>query len=730
MPKLFRAAVAVLVSASVFSCGGSTEPKSVLTTLTISIATPTILVGQSAFAHVSAADQHGAQMEPGPVTWSTTSSLVATVNNSGVVTGLAIGQTEVVARAGGKEARTQLTVAPPPVARVSLNPPSANLGVGETRQFTATTFDDNSNVLSDRVIAWSSSDPTTATVTSNGLVTAVAIGVTTITATSEGKTGTAAVTVGTQTSCNSANAVQMNVGETRTLSAEEKSALCLGGSASGSEYVLIPFNNENVAASTLALRFSSLNTAAIQPGAVATISVDRTVVAAARQMKARDLGEASFRSRELADLRNAYRGSRRTSLKARALPPSLLTGIPTDPTVGSVVDINANLSGNLCSATKQLHGALVVAVLPHTIVLADTLAPAGGYTTAELLSFAQAFDTLGYDLDVSNFGAPSDMDGNNRVAILFTPGVNAIPGPPGGYIGGLTAVRDLFPANVCPSSNEGEMFYVPVPDPNKTINANYSDKSVLARGLLGTLVHEFQHLINAGRRIYVNNAGPEEIWLNEGLSHIAEELLYYKVSGNSPRTNITVDVFRSSQAQLDAANGYALGDMSRLSIYMASPESNSPFSQSDSFEMRGSIWQLLRYAADRKGGDESATWNALANTTRVGQGNFNAVFGDIIATTRDWAVAQFMDDAGLGEPPSYSHPSWNYRSVLPPINNGKFPLLTRPLVAGTPLDLSLAGGGAAYVRFSVGANTPATIYAAASGQPVPATIDIILVRTR
>ena len=89
------------------------------------------------------------------------------------------------------------------------------------------------------------------------------------------------------------------------------------------------------------------------------------------------------------------------------------------------------------------------------------------------------------------------------------------------------------------ASNEGEMFYMPVPDPNKTINANYADKAILASGNLAVLVHEFQHLINAGRRIYVNNASSfEEVWLNEGLSHIAEELLYYRISGNSPRSNI------------------------------------------------------------------------------------------------------------------------------------------------------------------------------------------------
>jgi hypothetical protein len=162
---------------------------------------------------------------------------------------------------------------------------------------------------------------------------------------------------------------------------------------------------------------------------------------------------------------------------------------------------------------------------------------------------------------------------------------------------------------------------------------------------------------------------------------------------------------------------------------MQAPETNSPYSQTDALEMRGAIWQLLRYSADRKGGAEQSTWSALVNTTASGQLNFNAVFGDIITMTRDWAVAQFTDDAGLNVAANYTHPSWNFRSVLPPINQNKFPLLTRPLLS-VPVEIQLNGGGAAYLRFMVGANAPATIYATSSGQDVPASVDFILVRTQ
>ena len=105
---------------------------------------------------------------------------------------------------------------------------------------------------------------------------------------------------------------------------------------------------------------------------------------------------------------------------------SYLTGIVATPAVGDVVQINASVNFN-CASAKELHAATVAAVLPHTLVLIDNTAPANGYTNAELLAFGQEFENNGYPLDVQNFGAPSDFDTNGRVAILFTPAVNAIP---------------------------------------------------------------------------------------------------------------------------------------------------------------------------------------------------------------------------------------------------------------------------------------------------------------
>ena len=85
---------------------------------------------------------------------------------------------------------------PTPVASVAVDLGKSSLVIGETTTATATAKDANGNVLSGRVTAWWTNNPSVATVSSTGLVTAVTVGAATITATSEGRGGTATVTVG------------------------------------------------------------------------------------------------------------------------------------------------------------------------------------------------------------------------------------------------------------------------------------------------------------------------------------------------------------------------------------------------------------------------------------------------------------------------------------------------------------------------------------------------------
>jgi hypothetical protein len=89
---------------------------------------------------------------------------------------------------------------PAAVASVTVTPGSHALALGETVALTATPRDANGNPLAQRTVAFASADQSIATVSTTGLVTAIAVGVVRITATSEGRSAQSEITVNRPTS--------------------------------------------------------------------------------------------------------------------------------------------------------------------------------------------------------------------------------------------------------------------------------------------------------------------------------------------------------------------------------------------------------------------------------------------------------------------------------------------------------------------------------------------------
>jgi len=83
-------------------------------------------------------------------------------------------------------------------ASVTLAPTSVSFtSAGDTATLVATVTDAGGNIISGATVTWATSSSSVATVSSAGLVTAVADGTATITATSGSASGTATVTVQT-----------------------------------------------------------------------------------------------------------------------------------------------------------------------------------------------------------------------------------------------------------------------------------------------------------------------------------------------------------------------------------------------------------------------------------------------------------------------------------------------------------------------------------------------------
>jgi len=164
-------------------------------TITLNPPSASIAARGTATFTATVKDANGTVVTDRPLTWASDNILVATVTQSGVVTGLIPGTANISASAEGKSGTAVVTVGLLPVASVSVTPSPTSVTVGGTQQLTATTKDALGGTLTGRIVTWSSGTPGVATVSSSGLVTGVTAGTAVITATSEGQSGTSTVTV-------------------------------------------------------------------------------------------------------------------------------------------------------------------------------------------------------------------------------------------------------------------------------------------------------------------------------------------------------------------------------------------------------------------------------------------------------------------------------------------------------------------------------------------------------
>ena len=173
-------------------------PPTPIATVTVAVKPSAVLVGQTALATATLQDSSGAVISGQPITWESSDITVATVDTGGKVKAIGTGNARIKASSSGKSNSSVLNVsapAPIPVASVAVSPASATLQVGASVQLSAVTYDSANNVLTGRVIGWSSANTGIASVSASGLVTAVAAGSVSITASSEGQTASTAITV-------------------------------------------------------------------------------------------------------------------------------------------------------------------------------------------------------------------------------------------------------------------------------------------------------------------------------------------------------------------------------------------------------------------------------------------------------------------------------------------------------------------------------------------------------
>lgn len=373
--------------------------------------------------------------------------------------------------------------------------------------------------------------------------------------------------------------------------------------------------------------------------------------------------------------------------------------------------------GNINCSSLVAVSATARYVGTHDAIFVDDSAPAGGFSASDLQQLGQQFDVDLYPIDHNAFGAESDIDGNSVVLILLTRKVNALVSSAqcqstSAFVTGFFLGADIAPATRA-QYNNGEIFYGMVPDPTGIFSCSHSVAQV--RQLIPvTFIHEFQHMISFNQHVLLRNGTTELLWLNEALSHLAEEL------GGWHYDTLGVDSTKSS---------FLIGDVYDAGLYLENPAPQPMVSVAPpgSLEARGAEWLFVRYLVDQFG---PAIIQKLDQTSLLGSANVVNATGTPFATLLGrWALALYVSDLPSFTPdPLLTYHTWRFRTTFASLHQQDpadfprvFPLV--PATAGSAFSLSgsVGSGSAAYVDISLPAGSAAfsVTFTGAGGKAFP-----------
>lgn len=699
MTRLRTAALTLLLSTVFVGCGDD-NPTDPGTTLTLSIVSGDDQVGAIGFALpapfvVQVEDQSGAAVSGQTVNWvlasaaGPNSSLSAPTTTTGAdgrasvsftlgdaagayevrasVTGSAVTFSAEASAAGalsvvsgdGQVGLTGRAVAQPLVVKAVGTGGVGIAGVEVTFSVTQSAG------------AGASVNPATVTTGANGeastqLTLGDANGAAVVTATANGTTRTmSAYACGGDAS---AAVLDLQPGEDAVVSGAALACVQLPEHASGAEYELavtplpqaLGFNDMSLAVTGTAA--TSPAPAVVRPGSGVAGRASFSTLGAGSDLTSLRGPQYDW-DMQLRDLERPLRGQ----IRANAGGGSGFGLMAAPPLLGDVMDFKFS-----CVTQTQFPNtptditAEVVAVSNNAVIFEDTLSRAS-FSGGEYDDIALNFDNVIIGTDTLYFGAPADVPGDiapGQVVILYTQGVNQMTEDYSqGFIAGFFCPLDLG----FQGGNDAKMFYLMVPDPAGDLTPGDDANLLTKNAVLGltdnTVAHEFQHLIN----FQVGTGAAQEVWINEGLSHLAEEVVGHATAQGeglanfAPGNELGPADLLSSQAAVSVLNKYYLGNWVNLGFYLDAPGDTAALLNStdplgmETFRMRGANWSFMRYLLDRFGAP-ATEWQMTralitdgATSSRQAVTNVFGVSFDQLAA--DWAAMFTVEDRNdLGGP--------------------------------------------------------------------------------
>lgn len=649
-------------------------------------------------------DSDGNSISNPTILWQSSAPLIAIVNSSGLVTGIAVGSTTIRASIDGNVAQATVMVKATPNVNapliVAINP--ALLRPGGTYTMVGNNF---APTVAGNVVVVDGVAATVNQATVNGI---------SVTLPATGFACEPSRTVFVQVTANG-----LIGGGSATLSAPNPRTLAPGQSVVISNANEVRCNELSTTGGRYVLSVYNAYRSAVAPGNTgsAFVTVRGVVgaptggaVAAARRQPVRtpwdgavprlgsvsyDVAEGIRRARKRDQVHGWLLERNIEYLRAHAASFSAVRG----PLAGARRNL-ANASGaqlatvgaitqlkvpdvdvaNYCSSNFAI-GVRTVYVGQHAIVVEDTVSSFNGAPTLQgqmnsyFTQIGQEFDSVMWPILTNNFGNPLALDaslsGTGKVVMVFSPRVNTFQS---GSVLGFAVTCDLTQVSQSPSSNVGEYFYAAVPTSGAAGYADEGTRDSWLRVMRATIIHEVKHITSFAERA-ARSLPFEDVSWEEGMARNVEELYARTFYGTQARQNtgysasIGCDLRYTSTAPPCANRPVLmLRHFDGLESYFAFPELYSPLGRTFTADQTiyASAWSIERWANDQFATSESQFLKDFTVSAAIGVQNLEARTGrpweEMLG---EWSLGMYLDDEP-GFTPANTHlmmPSWNLPDI-------------------------------------------------------------------
>ena len=322
--------------------------------------------------------------------------------------------------------------------------------------------------------------------------------------------------------------------------------------------------------------------------------------------------------------------------------PAAAVTPPAAPSVGDAQDFHVISTMGSITNYAEVTGELRLAT-DNLYVFVDQ-SVRDNISDADVSTLAHNFEDIALPRERAIMGGESDINFDGHISILMTCVVNRMAGT-GGIVTGFFFPGDLYQrSGVNPASNAQEIFYTLVPDPDGKCGTAITSSFAVNNILPGVIGHEYQHMNSFNQHVFKNGGSTEEPWLNECLSHFAEDM-----------------------------TGYGNENPSRVKLFLSQP-SKTPLvpSTSPTLAERGACYTFLRYLYEQSP-DGNAFLSRLYESNKTGVANLEAAFqgtdpdfNEFPEFVNRWSIALALSGTGLTSDARYN---FRERSVDPQTGN-------------------------------------------------------------